>query len=182
MSKNIKHTDLEGMVKSMLGEALKRKALENKIKKLNEEIASIDYDEPEFVETEHEIYPGKAIESGSLGSVEEILPYLLDDEVNLEYDYLEVGADYDGAVHGSYSPATRYSPSGDVGDPAEYPETEVTINDVFVKNQKNDSWEKVDDNHVIFKVDPDFKKNFESKYGDDIAAEVERNHGDRDDY
>ncbi len=180
MSKDIKKKDLENMVKSFLGEALKKRAIENKIKKINEDISKLSYNGPDFEVDEYEIYPGKAVEDGRLSDLSDLLPYVNSKEggVDSEFDYIELGVDYEGDVQGEYSPSTRYTPSGDVGDPAEYPEVEFTINDFFVKNHKNDQWERVDDNHVLLMVDPDLKINFESKHGDDISYKIEKENSD----
>jgi len=173
MSKEIKRSELKDLVKGMLSEEIAKIKIKNRLNEINEQLNEIDGEEPMLVDTEIEFYPDQLVDKGVVPSKDAFNDYTLDGEVNGEYDYLEVGVDYEGDVHGEYRPETRYTSSGDVGDPAEYPETEFNIEKMFVKNQKTGQWEELVPEHPIMKVFPEMEKMFLVNNQERIEKEIE---------
>ena len=170
MSREIKKSELENLVKSMLSEEVKKRKIQKRLDEINAQLEHYDGWKPMYVDDEVEIYPGDMLESGIIPSLDVLNDYTLDDEVNDEYDYLQIGVDYDGRVSGKYYPATLESP-------AEYPEAEYEIETYYVKNHKTDKWEELTPDHVVSKV-PNLDKDFIEKNDESILMSVDQDHED----
>lgn len=158
MSKEIKKSELENLVKSMLSEEVKKRQIQKRLDEVNSQLNEMMNPEDYInFETEWEdVYVPK--------EMADVLSQYVDN-VEIEDDHaygegFEVGLEVETKITGSYSPAT-WGYYG--GSPEEYPDYEYEIKGVFVKNQKTGKWEMVgsEDGSKINKEHP-FVKNLES--------------------
>lgn len=144
MGNQIKKSELTNLVKSMLNEEIKKREVKKRLDevnaRLNEVLSAEDYINFEDVWEEFDAY---GEEAGNV--LKKYMPGVTVDSNDgyVDGDGFEIGLAIDARVSGSYRPETRYTASGDVGDPAEYPDYEYDINHIFIKNQENDKWELV---------------------------------------